>query len=260
MAISAPHLSVTWTGASRQELLVEFELAFVPKREQFAQLENLVSHFVTAGRYGAFPRENVSPAESSLHLTSANLSLPLHPTFVLTGEELDPRAFRLLHHMVWKWSSRGSPLAATRVSDRTAGRHASVIQIPDATWTTEYATYPPASSRLRTRVERDDPGDYQKERRCVVEGGRPLPAARMNDVIERLRTWYLLVNAGAYGPPVKPSPEAEVLLENLAGYDEYSVELALYLFEASEAAWDTLLNSLEHYSLTVEPLALVTVA
>ena len=61
------------------------------------------------------------------------------------------------------------------------------------------------------------------------------------------------------GPPVKPSFEAEVWQENLGPYDEYSVELAFSLFEASEAAWYTLLNCLERYSRTTERVVLVTI-
>jgi hypothetical protein len=109
------------------------------------------------------------------------------------------------------------------------------------------------------RVEREDPADYQKERRCVVEFGRPAPRDVFESLLGRLGEWVELLGHGAYGPPVKTAFEAEVWQENLTAYDAYSVELAFSLFEASEFAWNTLLNCLQHYSLTVEPIVLVTI-
>ena len=254
-----PRLSISWTNAPRQDLLLEFGLGAAPTPEQLTNLEGLVGSFVTAGGHGAFAREMAPPSDSSLVLTRAKLLSPMQPAFLLTGCELDVRAFQLVRHLAWRWSARMQPVHSVTVSDLTPGQQARMVQLPDATWGTEAAAYPPLSQRLQIRVEREDPGDYQKERRCVVEFSRSVPDDVFESLLSRIGEWVALMGQGAYGPPVRSAYEAEVWQENLSAYDKYSTELAFSLFEASEFAWNTLLNSLQHYSLTVEHIALVTI-
>lgn len=254
-----PRLSISWTNAPRQDLLLEFGLGAVPTPEQLTNLEVLVGSFITAGGHGAFAREMASPSDSSLGLTRANLSSPMQPAFLLSGYEVDVRAFQLVRHLVWRWSARMQTVRDVTVSDLTPGQQARVVHLPDATWGTEAAAYPPLSQRFQIRLEREDPGDYQKERRCVVEFSRPVLRDVLESLVARVGEWVALMGQGAYGPPVKSAYEAEVWRETLAAYDEYSAELVFSLFEASEFSWNTLLNCLQHYSLTVEPIVLVTI-
>jgi hypothetical protein len=227
--------------------------------EQLSDLEGLVSSFAIVGRHGGFTRETASPFDSSLILTRPKPSSPMQPAFLLTGQQVDIRAFQLVRHLAWRWAARAQPVHEVTVSDQTPGQQARPIQLPEATWRTETAAYPPLSQRMQIRVEREDPADYQKERRCVVEFGRPEPRDVFESLLGRLGEWVALVGQGAYGPPVKPAFEAVVWQENLAAYDEYSIELALSLFEASEFAWNVLLNVLQHYSLTVAPIVFVSI-
>jgi len=256
----APRLFTTWTDAAQQELLLQFELGAAPTPEQLSDLERLVSSFVTVGSHGGFARELVSPSDSALILTRANLSSPMQPAFLLTSQQVDVRAFQVVRHLAWRWSALAQPVRGITVSDQTPGEHARQVQLPDATWRTEAAAYPPLSQRLQIRVEREEPADYQKERRCVMEFSRPEPREVFDSLVGRVGGWVALVGHGAYGPPVKPAFEAETWQENLAAYDDYSVELALSLFEASEFAWNTLVNALEQYSGKLKGILAVFVA
>jgi hypothetical protein len=256
IARPAPPLSISWTNAVLQELVLQFELEQPPTPEQLGDLERLVASFVAVGSYGGFVRESVSPSMSSMRLMRKNLSSATQPAFLLSAQQVDVRAFQLLRHGAWRWSARAQAVRSVAVVDGTSGQ---AVQLPDATWTTEEAAYPPQSRALQIRVEMEDPADYHKQRRCVVEFARPVPDEIFKSAISPIAAWVALANEGVYGPPVKPSFEAEVWQENLGPYDEYSVELALSLFEASEAAWNTLLNSLECCSRTTERIVVVTI-
>jgi hypothetical protein len=254
-----PPLSITWSGATRQELLVTIELARPASVEQLADLERAVAMFAALGSHGAFPRATASPTDSSMALTHADAHSPTRLAFVITAQQVDLRAFQLVRHVAWRWSARAQPVRAVAVLDRTEGHHARPIDVPDTTWGNEESVYPPLSQSLQVRVERDDPADYHKERRCVVEFGRRVPQYVFETVNEYIGGWVALVSRGAFAPPVRPAVEGEVWQTSLGPYDEYSAELALSLFEASELAWNPLVNCLQRYSQAVEPVVLVTI-
>lgn len=255
----APPLSISWTNAVSQELVVRFELEQPATAEQLDNLQKLVASFVAVGSFGGFARELVSPSESSLTLARFNPSFPMQPTFLLNAQQIDVRAFQLLRNGAWRWSGQAQGLRSITVLDLTPVQHTDPIQLPDVTWATEDAAYPPQSRLLQIRVEHEDPVEYHKQRRCVVEFGRKVPIEVFKSVVVPISAWLELAGEGAYCPPVKLPFEGEVWQENLGPYDEYSVELALALFEASEAAWNTLLNCLERYSKTSEPVVLVMI-
>jgi hypothetical protein len=255
-----PQLAVTWTNAAQQDLLLKFELAAPSTPEGLAELEGLVRNFAAVGAHGGFARETTSPPDSTLVCTQADLSDPTQPAFTLAARQVDVRAFQLMRHLAWRWSAAAQAVFRVVVTDQTSGPVARAVQLPEATWGTEEAAYPPLSQRVSIRVEREDPSDYRKSRRCVVEFARPVPADVFDSVLARIGAWAALLGRGAYGPPVKAPFEAEVWPENLGPYDEYAVELAFSLYEASESAWDVLLNTLQDYSAKVEPIVLVTIA
>lgn len=254
-----PPLSVSWSDAATQELAVRFELEQAATPDQLQFLENAVAQFVALGAFGGLGRSTVSPVDSSLAIKGSNLTVPTEPLFELAAKDVDVRSFQLLRHVAWRWSAQAQAIRLMELTDHTPGAQRQRPQLPDATWKTEQAAYPPQSQLLQIRVEHGDPADYQKERRCVIEFGRRVPNHVFDDVVAPISAWLQVAAQGAYGLPVKPAFEAEVWLENLGPYDEYSVELALTLFEASEAAWYSLLNCLERYSVTAEPIVLVTI-
>jgi hypothetical protein len=172
---------------------------------------------------------------------------------------VDVRAFQLLRHCAWRWSAQSVQVRSIVVSDRTPGRHARLVQLPDAMWTTEDDAYPPLAQKLQYGVDWEDPADYMKERRCVVEFSQPVLNSG-GGAIAVISAWIELLAKGAFSLPVRVPNEAEVWQEDLNLYDDYSIELVVSLFEASEAAWSTLLNCLEAYSRGSERVALVTIA
>lgn len=260
MAPSLPvALSITWSDAPRQQLTLDFDFEHPLTPEQSADLQRLVNVFVAVGSYGGFASVNAPPPESSMNLAQTNLTVLSQPSFVLEAQQVDVRAFQLLRNALWRWSSRNPAIRALQITDRTSQARAQSVELVQPTWITEIRAYPPQSELVRIRVEHDDPSDYQKERRCVVEFGRPIPNEVFATVAEPIAAWAALMSEGAYAPPVRPPFEAEVWLENVGPYDEYSVELALSLFEASEASWYTLMNCLEHYSALRERIMLATI-
>jgi hypothetical protein len=254
-----PTLSITWSDAPRQQVALDFDFEQPLTPDQAADLQRLVSVFVRVGSYGGFARINAPPPESSMNVAEANITVPSRPWFVLEARHVDVRALQLLRNALWRWSARNAAIRALRITDRTSRTRAQSVELVQPTWTTEIPAYPPQSELLQIRVEHDDPGDYQKQRRCVVEFGRRVPHEIFSTAAEPIAAWAALLFEGAYAPPVRPPFEAAAWLENLGPYDEYSVELAFSLFEASEAAWYTLMNCLEHYSVLTERVVLATI-
>lgn len=255
-----PGLAITWSEASHQQLVLDFDLERPLTPEQSADLQRLVNVFVAVGSYGGFARLNAAPSESSMNLAEVNLTTPSRPSFVLEARQVDVRALQLLRNALWRWAARNPAIRTLQITDRTSPSRAQSVKLVQPTWTTEIAAYPPQSELVQIRVEHDDPGDYRKERRCVVEFGRRIPKQVVATAAEPMAAWAALLYNGAYAPPVRPPFEAEVWLENVGPYDERSMELVLSLFEASEASWYTLMNCLDRYSTLTERIVLATIA
>jgi len=259
MTNAIPLLSIDWSDAEEQALVLQFVLAAEPATDTVQQLENLVDLFVTAGNHAAFVRDQFPPEGVSLTLTARDHSSPLRPVFSLRARGLDVRSVQVLRNISWRFSAQAHPIVSVEIRDRTPNTSPRRFELPAAEWGTEEEAYPPLSNRLGFRVEREDPLDYRKSRRCLVEFGRPVPNDVIDAAIARAREWVSLAELGAFSPPAKPPEEAEVWEDVVAAYDEYSVELVMSLFEASELSWNVLLNLLAHFSRTIEPVTLVTI-
>lgn len=256
---SPPPLSITWSDAPRQQLALDFEFEQGLTPERSTDLQRLINVFAGVGAHGGFARIHAAPPESSMRLTQANLTEPERPSFVLEAEQVDIRALQLFRNSLWRWSANNQAIREVRITDRTSQVRAQSVELVQPTWTTEIPAYPPQSEHVRIRVEHGDPADYQKERRCVIEFGRRVPNEVFTTAAEPIAAWAALMYEGAYATPVRPAFEAQAWLQNLGPYDEYSVEVAFSLFEASEASWYTLMNCLERYSALTERIVLATI-
>jgi hypothetical protein len=254
---AAPSLTLHDSGAAQQELAVTFLLQQPADAQQLQALLDTVSAWVAVGDCGGFVRSVAAPSNAALSMLRWRFDDPSRPAFLLNAQQLDPGAWQLLRHAAWRWGAQGPQVQDMRVIDRTPGGPWPGTQVPSVTFATQGEDYPPRSSALGFAVTHGNPGDYAKERRCVVDFGEPVDASAPAAAIAAMSDWLKLAELGAWALPVRSPLEAAVLVENLALYDEYSVELALSLFEASECAWYSLCNVLARISHDYERIAAV---
>jgi len=144
----APGLSISCTDAARQNLFLRFTMGAAPTPGQLGELKEIITSFAAVGNNGGFARETTSPSDSSLVLTHANLTFLTQPIFQFAAQQLDIRAFQLVRHLAWRWTSTAQPILSIQVSEQISDLHPRVVRLPDATWSTELAAYPPLSRRL----------------------------------------------------------------------------------------------------------------
>lgn len=251
---SAPTLDLQHSGAVEQEHAVVFQLEAPARSEQLEELLAIVMAWVAVGQRGGFVRRSAMPNDAALALDRWEFDDPHRPAFLLRARQLDRTAWALLRHAAWRWGARGPLVQKIKVIDRTPGGPWVTVQVPEMSYARQPTEYPQMCDNLSFDVTYGNPGEYAKTRRCVIDFGRPVEATTMDGVIAAASDWFELARYGAWAPPDFDVAAAMVDLGNLAPYDEYSVELALSMFEASECAWYVLCNVLGRLSVEHEAL------
>jgi hypothetical protein len=90
-----------------------------------------------------------------------------------------------------------------------------------------------------------EPLDDSRLRRCVTELKQPVEALHLDRLGDCSSTWFELLEAGAYSMPVGPAWETDCVGGAATIFDEFSVEISVNRFQASECAWYALLNMLD---------------
>jgi hypothetical protein len=252
---TAPILELQHSGAVQQELAVVFALETAANTVQLEELLAIVTAWVAVGDRGGFVRHSAMPNDAAMVLDRFKFDDPQRPAFLIRTRQLDRTAWAPLRHATWRWSARGLRMQVIQVIDRTPGGPWATEQVPEMSYSAQPTEYPPLCDNLGFTVIYSNPGEYGKTRRCVIDFDRPVQATSIGAVIAAVSDWFELARYGAWAPPDFNSAEAMVDLANLAPYDEYSVELALSMFEASECAWYVLCNVLGRLSVDHEALS-----
>lgn len=250
----APSLKLQHSGAVQQEHAVVFQLEAPAHAEQLEELHAIVTAWVAVGQRGGFVRRSATPDDAALALDRWKFDDPQRPAFLVRARQLDRTAWAPLRHAAWRWSARGALVQEIKVIDRTPGGPWATEQVPEMTYAAQPNEYPQLCDNLSFPVTHGNLGEYTKTRRCVIDFGRPVQATSIEAAIAAASDWFRLARYGGWARPDFDVEMAMVDLENLAPYDEYSVELALSMFEASECAWYSLCNVLGRMSLEYEAL------
>jgi hypothetical protein len=132
------------------------------------------------------------------------------------------------------------------------------VELPLPDDLNEADVYPPVSSELSFTVEWDDTV-VSKGRRCLVEFQNPPGPFHVAGIAARASMWGDILEAGGYAMPLGLPHEIESIAGSISQFDEYTVEVEVARFMASEAAWDILLNLLDSYSRSASRIVMVTV-
>lgn len=93
---------------------------------------------------------------------------------------------------------------------------------------------------------------YRKTRRVLIEFATEAADTAFMPVQDAARVWGAVLSAGGFAPPVAAPDEAESFLGDVQVFDPWTVEIEVWIFEASESAWPALMNVL---AVSVAPIA-----
>lgn len=248
--------SLTWAAAASQSLVIEVTLCPGAEQADISELEQWIGRFVDVGSHGGYADTLLSHLRPDLAIvgrTSDARRLEL----TLEAGPLDERAFAILGNIVSRFDARVH--GVERCIVRSLAPDAAMRVLPALTWETAHIDYPGPPTAVALRVELEEPRDYHKGRRCLVEFGHPAPREHLERLREWMDRWAMLVEIGGFSRPVRGPGEAEAWVDTLQIYDDYSVELVFSLFECAEESWGVLLKLLNRFTVEIAPIELVSI-
>jgi hypothetical protein len=120
---------------------------------------------------------------------------------------------------------------------------------------TELAQYPRICEALGFECISEELGDTWV-RRCMVEFVEPMQLEDLEMISTSADLWFDLLESGGYAFPMGHPRDIESVRGGVAQFDEYSIEISLMRFHASDMAWNALINMLRasNYLGTVKSL------
>ena len=118
--------------------------------------------------------------------------------------------------------------------------------------------YPQYFGRTATSPIWED-SEFSKLRRCLVEFQKAPDAETVRTLSGWIAPWYAILEAGGFALPIGPPHETECISGPVSQFDEFTVEIVVERFFASERAWDVLANMLDKYSRTHSWLSRITI-
>lgn len=252
-------MSTQPTFSLNQALRVSLVLAAEATAQALTALEQHLETFVSVGEHGGFVCETAHPSDASLRLERLPVRDPLIPQFVLHARMFDLRALQILNNLMNSFSDKVHKIERVRIDDLSVAQGPKEINIPSLSMTTAHELYPQRSSLGRIRLCEEDPYDYNKSRRCVIEFGYEASDSIVKKCECYIQDWLFLMEAGAFSPPLRPASSASVLLDTLSPYDSESLEIVFSVFDATEESWNVLINMLEYFAAQEAPIAALTI-
>ncbi|CAK8712870.1 hypothetical protein GMJAKD_02135 [Candidatus Electrothrix aarhusensis] len=216
-------------------------------------LSAITQQFVEAGKYGAYALEHIHPAQSSIFCQ--DYGGERSTIFVLKTQAITPNAFQILRNMASRLSLDETMVSKIEISSEREARKKE-LPVPDEE--NEEDVYPTQSDKIGFRVNWED-SDFAKSRRMLVEmRTQPEPDA-VYALQDYVKPWYEILEAGGFALPVGHPAETECIAGMVTQFDEFSCEIAVDRFLASETAWNVLVNMIGHYSQNVSPVSQVMI-
>lgn len=242
---------VSWGGDPSAVFTIRLTWSLVATPDCLKRTWELVSAFCAVGAAGGFPADGASPLHSSFRILDEPIASGVSQVFRVHVQNGHENSFLVLRNVLAAMSAQYCPINQVVVTDDAVGREDTLtweVVPPDPNDYSE--SYPPESPFCTLDVEEEEPLDYSKSRRCLVEFAHEIS----EDVLEELRrvvgAWSQVMEAGGFSPPVRPAERALVSLDTINRFDEQSIEIVFSVFDASEEGWNCLLNLLDVFSST----------
>lgn len=221
------------------DLTVECDGRFDPPIEEIGRL---VAVFTQAGELGAFPAAAHSGGPSRIGRIAGPKSSDQSIAFEMTASGITPQAFQILRNLLgWSEAIHGG-VASLRIRDKQRRDQGRTAPFPGDV--DEEDAYPPPWEKLGFAIDWENT-QYSKSRRCLIEAARPLETADVEQVAETARAWSALLDEGGFVLPSDFPSETESSSGSVSQFDEYSVEISVLRFQASEMAWASLANMID---------------
>lgn len=208
-----------------------------------------------AANCGACPPPSASPAAVRLTATPARVDAGT-VAIDLSAEGFDLYGLELLRNMLARLERDNvftRAIMATRVGDMQPS-----VEKPGPVDDPQAADYPAMSSEVSFDVAYADV-DYGKFRRCLIDFIHPVDRALASRVDAIATTWFELLEAGAFAMPLGRANEVHCIAGAATLFDERAMEITVDRFQASESAWEALLNMLDAGWHDAGPIHTVTV-
>lgn len=257
MAERLPSLVLSTSSAPEVSFEVALDVSTPVDQSVHEKLVSLVGLLAQVGEHGGFAGSGVSPSQSQMFVAPGDSAVSGGFSCGLMANSIDIRAFQLLRNMLARLGLQG--IDVTRIVVRELGqKEHRPVDVPEPNEQNEYDVYPGISSNMGLKVEGED-SDFSKSRRCLVETRSPIEADHVLGIGDWIRPWYLLLEAGAFAMPVGPPDETDSFSGSVTIFDEVTAEISVDRFQASETAWNVLINMLEAYSCAKCPIAKVII-
>jgi hypothetical protein len=203
--------------------------------------------FADGGVCGGYAPMGVHPVQSTLHYSGeekkskSNIAI-----YYLKSAAIDVNCFQILRNMASRLSLDGLFIKNIEVElpdNQQIGRFE--LPVPDEN--NEEKVYPSRSAKNNFSILWED-SDFSKSRRVLVEMV-DRPGSDMASALSLyVKSWYTLLEGGGFAMPVGLPNETESTTGRVIQFDESSFEISVSRFQASEMAWNVLINIIASYS------------
>lgn len=225
----------------------------------------VMAPWLAVGAAGGFSSSYAHPGESTVGTVSPTRGLDAQGSVLLRVQAMDRRAFQVLRSALLCRASRrlleaGSAdasreeeiadrlgLALSGASLRIDDGSAELQQLPgaDPREVLPEDLFAPPLHEWACVVLEPQPGEL---RRCVIEFEQAVDAALLAELDRFLAPWSALLELGGFEQPFDAPGVRRCSSGAVQIYERFSAELVVDHFEASETAWNVLINMIACYS------------
>ncbi|MEA3183133.1 MAG: hypothetical protein QOI59_6656 [Gammaproteobacteria bacterium] len=163
---------------------------------------------------------------------------------LINSTGFDIRCMQVLRNLLLRElesDERLSSMVVTALADADVAGRTAVLPFPEED--TEETQYPAARDALGFHCVEEELADSWV-RRCMVEFVQPLQMQDLERISIATDPWFDLLEGGGYAFPLGHPRETESVRGAVLQFDEYSVEISMMRFQASDMAWNALVNML----------------
>jgi hypothetical protein len=227
-------------------------------QEAASAVTALVERFVGAGRAGGYTLPSVAADRSRLELVPGVVVGSDQLTYRLEAKYVTGLAFQILRLMVGTVPGQSWAVGTILVREPRPGP-LNRVELPLPDDENEDDVYPEMSVSVPIAVDWVET-QFSWSRRCLVEFASPVQPNQLQAVKDRVNLWWALVEARGFVLPTDfPIEEILSTLGDVTQFDEFTIEIAVDRFHASEAAWEVLVSLLDAYSRSGVPIVNVDV-
>ncbi|CAN5718526.1 hypothetical protein BH11PSE13_BH11PSE13_11390 [soil metagenome] len=240
-----PELKVSRQTDGGDTITVELRFGCAPELVNSSPYEQAAGLFMACASRGAFCQASEAPRVWKLvQGVSAHWSGP-SLTLLLRIEHFDARGLQVLRNLLVGAAEPENRIdgIVVKVPMELRGYRRDEQAMPMLDEDNEDDEYPALSERLGFDCV-DEEVDDTWVRRCVIEYAAPVSPEEVERLEHWVEPWFNLLEMGGYALPIGLPENVQSAPGGVNQFDEFSIEISLMKFHASEMAWHALANML----------------